>query len=324
MRNKLQKFLSLLLVLCAAITISAGNIASGTFKKGGSWSISDGGELYIDVKNVPDYKTESYGEGHDNFAVNNRIMWAHWKTKAPWGQHVDKIKSIRFSSKVEYIGKCSFKGLTSLTDVMFDSRSTNNVVIAECAFEDCVRLSRFDFSYVKEIGHVAFRQTNFSDVTLPVITSLAVDAFENCYSMFGKADNMTQGIHITSTTVPFDFSDPELLDIWYVNESETYLQNNNDGTFTKKTERYVQTGESMKIIVPPSMYSQYTKKEFENHAFKYDHSLYIVPGGENWNLSGGSLVHYGGIPDYVQASDAPWYSVRNDIKRVIITYARVG
>ena len=59
MKHKLQKFLSLLLVLCAAITISAGNITQGTFKQGGSWKISEAGELYIDAEKVPDYGTQS-------------------------------------------------------------------------------------------------------------------------------------------------------------------------------------------------------------------------------------------------------------------------
>ena len=325
MKNKLQKFLSLLLVLCAAITISAGNIAQGTFKKGGSWKISSNGELYIDATKVPDYRNNDvYMEGYrPSIAVGNRLMFVRAKNSAPWGKYIEKIVSIKFSSKVEYIGVDAFSGLYALRSVSFEQRNTNNVVIAARAFDDCVLLSQFDFSYVKEIGDLAFRKANFSDVTLPVITKLSVDAFVDCYNMFGNADNMTQGIHITSTTVPFDFIS-DALDIWVVTESKTYLQDNNDGTFTKKTERYVQTGESMKIIVPPSMYSQYTKKEFENLAFKSDHALYVVPGGENWNLSGGSLIHYGGIADYAQASDAPWYSVRNDIKELVITYASVG
>ena len=96
MKNKLQKFLSLLLVLCAAITISAGNIAQGSFKKGGTWTISEGGELYIDVKNVPDYRNnDAYNEGYrPSIAVGNRLMFVYAKNSAPWGKYKEKIVSI--------------------------------------------------------------------------------------------------------------------------------------------------------------------------------------------------------------------------------------
>ena len=54
MKHKLQKFLSLLLVLCAAITSSAQNYdgVNGKFKNGGTWLIS-GQILYIDAEIVP-------------------------------------------------------------------------------------------------------------------------------------------------------------------------------------------------------------------------------------------------------------------------------
>ena len=317
-----QKLFTLLLAFIAAISFAgAKDIASGSFKNGGTWKISDKGELYIDAVTVPDYKASLFMENYfDGYPRDNQMHFVRGVTKAPWGAYKSQITTIRFSSKIVTIGSSAFFGLTALKSVSFDARNTNNIVIKDAAFEDCIYLASFDFSHVSKLEYRALAHTALTDVTLPVITKLSVVAFEDCYNMFGKADNMTQGIHITSTTVPFDFS----LDIWYVTESKTYLQDNNDGTFTKKTERYVQTGESMKIIVPPSMYSQYTKKEFENHAFKYDHALYVVPGGENWNLSGGSLIHYGGIADYAQASDAPWYSVRDNIKRVVITYASVG
>ena len=58
MKNKLQKFLSLLLVLCTAISVWGGQ--SGTFKKGGTWKYDvSTGELYIDAEVIPDYKITS-------------------------------------------------------------------------------------------------------------------------------------------------------------------------------------------------------------------------------------------------------------------------
>lgn len=48
----MKKLLTLLLVIFAAITAYAGNIASGSFSGRGSWTISDSGELYVDVSAV--------------------------------------------------------------------------------------------------------------------------------------------------------------------------------------------------------------------------------------------------------------------------------
>ena len=54
----MKKLLTLLLCLMVGIgSIRAGNIASGSVGNAGTWAISDKGELYIDVANVPSYGT---------------------------------------------------------------------------------------------------------------------------------------------------------------------------------------------------------------------------------------------------------------------------
>ena len=86
----------------AIATTSAANIASGSFSGGGSWTLSDGGELYVDVVTIPGYRVLYFGEGFNEFyVVHGRMMWSHGITLAPWGDYKDKIYTIRFSSNVK-------------------------------------------------------------------------------------------------------------------------------------------------------------------------------------------------------------------------------
>lgn len=218
----MKKLLTLLLVIFAAITAYAGNIASGSFSGGGTWSLSDGGVLYIDVATIPDYHVLNFGMiPTENYGVKNRSMWCYIRTCAPWGDYYERIYTIRFSSNVQRIGSYAFAGLVKLGAVSFDARNTDNVVIGSRAFSNCLNLSNFDFSHVREIGDFAFEYAAFTKVTLPAVNTLAVSAFANCYDMFGNPDETTNGIYITSSWMPFDeVNDAES---WYVKDHQECL-----------------------------------------------------------------------------------------------------
>ena len=190
MKKLLTRLLTLLLVIFAAITVRAGNIASGSVGNGGTWSISDGGELYVDAVTIPSYNKQSFPMGDSEYYVvgNRRQMWLRERTLAPWGTYADKIHRIRFSSNVKRIGVNAFAGLTKLGSVSFDARNTINIVIEARAFSSCFNLSNFDFSHVMEIGDFAFENAAFTKVTLPAVNTMAISAFANCYDLFGKPD----------------------------------------------------------------------------------------------------------------------------------------
>ena len=308
-----QKLFTLLLAFIAAISFAgATDIASGSFKNGGTWKISDRGELYIDAVTVPDYKVSNHSDGYPR---DNQMHFVGGVTKAPWGTYKSQITTIRFSSKIVTIGSGAFFGLTALKSVSFDARNTNNIVIKEEAFEDCIYLASFDFSHVSKLEFRALAHTALTDVTLPVIAELDYQAFEDCYKLFTDA-NSTRGIHITASTVPTIAPCA-----WFTTINKTWFSTSANQDYTEK---YVQTGSSLKVIVPPTQYNNYTTKIYKHILFPYDFSLEIVPGGENWIVYNGTLVVYGSGTDYTNASDAPWYSLRNSIKGVNITFARNG
>jgi len=315
----------LTLVVCSLLAIwtvnAAKNTMSGTFKNGGTWRINDQGELYVDAVTIPNYKT-GWSDGEYYMFVSESLNYKKVgypysleRTLAPWGAYAVKIKSIRFSSNVKRIGEYAFTGLTELKSVSFDAPNTANVVVEDFAFYCCLSLTDFDFSYVKEIGAFAFSHAAFAKVTLPAIKTLDMSAFFDCYRLFGNPYESTNGIYITSSSMPINEQCH-----WEVVESKQYYTYETHEYYERK---FVNKNEIVKIIVPPSEYSKYNKKVYENISKPniYDHYLQIVPGDENWNLWGSVLAHKGEIPDYAQASNAPWYSVRNDVEKVYITNA---
>lgn len=197
----MKKLLTLLVCsLMAIATTSAGNIASGSFSGRGSWTISDSGELYVDVPAVPDYTTAMvYGmERNGCFRYN----WADPRTCAPWGNYANQITSIRFSNRVTEIGANAFTGLDRLTRVTFVARNTANVKIGDEAFAFCYALNNFDFSYVTELGRESFWGCNFERVTLPAITKVGSMPFRDCEDLLRAADDYAPSIILTGTTIP--------------------------------------------------------------------------------------------------------------------------
>ena len=183
----------LLLLLCLIATAGsaawAGIIAQNTFSSGGSWKITDDGELYVDAVTVPDYDV--------------RYMGDYYGTFAPWYGYMQKITSVRFSSRVQTIGRNSFAYLYRLRKVTFDTRSQANVIIKESAFYECFELRWFDFSYVTEIGGRAFQECLLRNVVLPAVTKIDDFAFAYNRLMMGSIDSYSgYSIYITSSSMP--------------------------------------------------------------------------------------------------------------------------
>ena len=307
------------MLLCLIVGIGSMNakdIASGTFKNGGTWKISDQGELYVDAVTVPDY---SYC--------------------GPWDAYSNYVKTLRFSSKITTIGKNAFYHMfynwsdandnnvihkDGIREVRFDKKSSGNVIIKDGAFEDCRNLAFFDFSYVSEIGKSAFKDCQqLDDITLPAITKIDDNAFDRCYSLFGETPSMY-------ITVPIKPTISNVMDHNYVNLGL----------------RIEDAGKSICIVVPPTTSNQYPSQIWDSRNNVYPHGR-IYPGclertynadhsnngyGSEtgvattiwWYVDGRHLyVNYEyGIPDFASPADAPWYSYRGQVTDVTLTGGR--
>ena len=312
MKNKLQKFLSLLLVLCAAITISAGNITQGSFQNGGSWKISETGELYVDVETVPDYRetlvTQMEGQG---------CIWnLYWpRTKAPWGNYSDRITSIRFSNKIKNIGENAFAGLNKVKKVSFDEKQGANVKIGSDAFACCLELKNFDFTYVTEIGTDCFFMCNFDYVELPAITKVGRHPFRGCeglaYSPAAAGALQIPAIVLTGNQIPQmanTFTDRKA--------SDRNRTANCDVVFDA-------VGYQTNVIVPVSLENQVPEKVAESCEKWGTGGKLSIPRTNSGFMTGSYTprwAHYdyyfiiytgsNPTPNFTSASATPWYAYR--------------
>lgn len=315
MKNKLQKFLSLLFAFLVTITAYAED-AYGSFKKGGTWSLDfSTGVLYIDAEKVPDFGTQStYDRTREYVRGQKQYLLSYW-TKAPWAGYYNQITKVRFSSNVKEIGEYAFAGLTSLKEVTFDTRSTDNVIIKSYAFADCLFLTTFDFSHVLQIGYWAFYRTYFTNVELPVISELDIHAFRDCYSLFCTNDYDVNGIYISKQAVV------SLVDDDITWSAERYRSLSSGGNY------YLPAGQRpyMYIKVRPYLVNAYSQTTWGETEVPFAPILKIAAGdGDKWILKDNNLVHRGEIADYATITDAPWRTMRDKIQHVSIYNATNG
>ena len=319
MKNKLQKFLSLLLVLCAAITISAGNIASGTFKNGGTWKISSNGELYIDATKVPDYNTTTGGlDVYRTFNIYNVKFIDHCdRTGAPWGSYAEQIKSIHFSSQVQSIGSNAFAYLYYVQSVIFDEHQSANVTIGQSAFHSCLSLKEFDFTYVYKIDKYAFENCKFlPKVILPAIKEIKDGAFSGCVSLYTNSEEVF-GIAITSNTIP---TVGKIIEKYGDRDNYIVKENAELHYFHKR-------GAKLRVIVPVSKYSSYGEylcAPYRSSSNSETKSVGEICAGEanKWYYTKSNLTIIGSMGDFETATESPWYSLRSNIYRMRIFYVR--
>lgn len=322
----MKKFLSLLLVLCAAITISAGNIASGKFKKGGTWKISEGGELFVDVVTIPDYKDEyarDFGETDEEAwhlgsmaGYYAGLQASHFRTEAPWGQYYAKITSIRFSSSVEKIGNYAFRGLKKVQQVSFDT-SSKYITIGDGAFADCIYLKTFDFSRVISIGYEAFWCcVDLTSNNFPLLQSVDAFAFDYCTSLAKTG-------YVYMSQVPASAESwiglKSIADICYrgVYYGTMYIGDNKLEVIAGDNRCTIKRNSSFYIVVKPNNLSAVTTKIGEVPFSKYTNCTVACGDEGTWRLNKfGGLTLLAECNDFQSETSAPWYSVRTQIKEV--------
>ena len=307
MKNKLQKFLSLLLVLCAAITSSAQNYdgVNGKFKNGGTWLIS-GQILYIDAEIVPDYKVvSSIGFKSWDYRGQSSVTWIMGlernMTGAPWGQYRAGIKEIVLTSKVKQIGSKAFWGMTSVKKVTVEN-SSQNLYVANEAFYNCYNMESFDFSRVNYIGERAFERCfNLQFANCLSLRHVEEGAFDWCLALWDKDG----GVYLPETA-------PTGLNQMVTENLSGYYW-----VFPEENIQLVDAGAQFKILVDANRLQEY-KNTFGNKAGE----AYIYAGNSGWYLNNAGNLYLGkgfkeGIPNYTDGQQ-PWFSIKNKISAVYI------
>lgn len=291
----------LLLLLCLTLTAGSAawaNIAQGTFKNGGTWKITDDGELYVDVTTIPNYGEVQNAEGK-------------YVTTAPWGNYQYHVKTIRLSSKVKTVGTSAFQGMSGVWGLFFDKRSTADIVVRNSAFRN-VPISDCDFSYIAEVGDRAFEGHNLFTaprcVELPALKKVGIDAFTN-----------------TTTFTVFPTED------W---EHAFYLSGNTVPQLTYEP-RYHRSAFDRLIIVPKSMKSQYANWHgncypagdvagYQNVWATYTdiHTGGVTSEHDFWiyiERDRDLRIVTEQMPDFASPSDAPWASYKNECDCIYLT-----
>ena len=322
----MKKLLTLVVCSLLAIwTVSAKDIASGTFKNGGTWKISDQGELYIDAVTVPDYKAkvdyspsqiyvteetvrDIYGNTTTNYSYNTTFEIT--SCTSPWHAYFSYITSVRFSSSVTYIGKYAFAGMWLIKKVTFDNR-TSTVTIGEMAFANINNLKTFDFTHVSSIGERAFLGCpNLESNSFPAITYTGYEAFHLCYKLYNKGlVQLGNNVSVNADVI----KGFECIAEGCKKGVKLKHTTSNNGIYYTDV---VKANSSFRIIVPVSKYSSF-KSQFGNIPFSAYTNCRWLKGDDTWYLNEyGVLTVCKATGDFASPSDAPWYSLRNEIKQV--------
>lgn len=306
-----QKLLTLVVCSLLAIwTVSAKDIASGTFKNGGTWKISDQGELYVDAVTIPDYKTTSIESGpYYVINIDNDIdgyYYHRWHTSAPWNSYMPQIKTLRLSSSVKTIGTEAFAYLNLLTKVTIEG---SGIIIKDDAFNHCFRLYDFPFASGKitSIGQRAFAHCAFLTIELNGVTYIGDYAFDQCYRLWRRPQD--QSIGNFSIKVTGAFPTVEVMSDYSsgVVKNEDFLAT--DGhTILTTTRTRVEKGSKL-IVVSDTKSSG---------AFSSNGVGEVVMGGDGWRFSKGTLTITSDQLPYSSPADAPWYAQRSHVTNLFI------
>ncbi len=177
--KKAKQILSVLLaVLMIALSVPLAGAASepkeitasGTCGSNLTWTLDSEGTLTVS------------GEGsmYDYYSYSDI---GGGRTTAPWGEHIQTIKTVVIGNSVTSIGKGAFASCSNVTDVTISDSVTN---IGYRAFFECSSVTDVTFpDSVTYIDSCAFQYcSNLTEVMIPGnVKSIGDYAFEHCSSL---------------------------------------------------------------------------------------------------------------------------------------------
>ena len=194
----------LLLLLCLIATAGSAawaDIASGTFKNGGTWKISDVGELYVDAVTVPDYDMTSYKRNYydDEDCDLDGIFYPRPINTSPWYGFMPRIKKIRLSNKVTTVGEFAFAGLRMVSQVVVEG---SGLTLKDWSFYGCFRLVDFPFSNgeVSHIGVQAFWHCGFLGLWYLMVCQVLIATLSNNAFTYGETANQASLLSLLKET----------------------------------------------------------------------------------------------------------------------------
>lgn len=301
----MKKFLTLL--VCSLLAIGSMNAApiTGTFKNGGTWTISNN-VLYVEAEVIPDYPG-----GYTGCAP-----WCSYRT----------VKSVELKG-VKKIGKYAFWHMESITNVYFSNKTQADVEIGYGAFTGCYSLRGFDGRYVKKIGDCAFWACiNLEKLVLPSVEEIGKDAFEDCYKLVKRLDGNSPSIWLTGNTLPtikeqnFEWCDKNYTSLSY--KSVWYDEN---GNIMREYPVSIPTSYH-RLIIAVSNSSLLSSLNVKVQSYP---KIMPVIGGpmtstdefvsHYWFIRQNSerlVIYNPDMDDYTSASATPWYAYRSQIKYI--------
>ena len=287
----MKKLLTLVVCSLLAIwTVNAKDIASGTFSNGGTWKISDQGTLTVYASEIPGYESYDFG----------RVKC----TSAPWGAYKNAVRKIELHG-VDRIGYNAFAYLIWVQEVKIYDKSDANIVIERKAFYGCYNLPHFDFTYVKEIGEMAFAQCiHLKDIVLPNVQTIHREPFRYCGQLYRKRFDRPS-ICITTTTAPV--IEETLCGSW----GPIY---NEYGDNITAYPYHDQAKHVLIYVSDPTVSANLNAQLAGSYNLVYNGgNLSASSENDYWYFSNGSLTVTSQQLPYNSASDAPWYAKRNNV-----------
>ena len=288
-----------------------------------TWTIGNDEVLTISgTGRIPDYNT-SYGE----------------KNTAPWYGYAYQIKKVVLGSGVQNIGNGAFAGCYGMTDITIPDGVTS---IGDSAFDGCSALTEISIpGTVSSIGREAFYGCALREVEIPQgITSIQSYAFQNCtqltkitipasvtsigggafYGCALREVEIPQGItsirgyafenctQLTKITIPVSVTSVGIAAFLDCRALETVYYGGTEAQW-----------EGMHV----NNYAGYNSALLDATLYfemKYQRIAAGSCGGNlRWSLMEDGVLKITGsgeMPDYSDASDAPWYQYGSRIKEV--------
>ena len=311
----------LLLLLCLTLTAGSAawaDIAQGTFKNGGTWKITDQGELYVDAVTIPDYDITSFGFGMygGSFVIDidndiDNYYYKRYTYSSPWYSYMPLIKTIRLSSRVKTVGEYAFAGLRLMTKVAIEG---SGLTLKEDAFSGCFRLVDFPFANgeVKHIGANAFYHCGFSGpLVLNGVLSIGDYAFDECYHLWRNSNSSVPSIVIKGEQYPV----VESMHDYSKGYSALEYSLGDNNLMLHYTRERVAKGSKFIVVNDAGKEGTFSSNGVGE----------VCIGGDYWRLVGGGNLYISDKMDsyYASPSQTPWYKFRGRVTTIILNnYAK--
>lgn len=188
MKDKTKKMLLAMLLLVMTSTTAFADVVTGSCGENATYSLdTDTGIITIEGSG----RMSDYDYGYVSGAPNS-------VTTAPWRDYYNSISKVVIGEGITYVGKSSFYGCISLTNINF---SESLKTIGERAFQECSALTSLNIpKNLESYGFLAFKCQTLTSITVDE-ENLYFDSREDCNAIIRKSDNRLM-LGCANTVIP--------------------------------------------------------------------------------------------------------------------------